>query len=66
MPPSIVAPLGSITLGFNALFAWLMLGERFMALDLVGTLVAAGGAVIIAYFGYAPQGSTLLVSQLIF
>jgi hypothetical protein len=55
--PAVLAPLGSATLVFNAIFAKVMVKEPFTRTHLIGTLIIIGGAVIIALFGFVPESS---------
>ena len=56
--PAILAPLGSATLVFNAIFAKVMVKEPFTRIHFAGTVIIIGGAVIIALFGFVPESST--------
>lgn len=51
-----LAPLGSVTLAFNVLFAWLVNKTRPTWYHLVATLLIGGGATLVAIYGYVPQG----------
>ncbi|CAJ0768393.1 24682_t:CDS:2, partial [Entrophospora sp. SA101] len=51
LPIIILAPLGAVTLVFNAFFAKLILGDVFTKQSLIGTLFILIGAVMIALFG---------------
>ncbi|PVF93497.1 hypothetical protein CPB86DRAFT_742502, partial [Serendipita vermifera] len=55
LPVVILAPLGAVSLLWNALFAWLLLGDVFSHYMLIGTVLIAGGAVLIAIFGIVPE-----------
>jgi hypothetical protein len=55
LPVVILAPLGAVSLLWNAFFARLLLGDVFSPWMLVGTLLIAGGAVLIAIFGIVPE-----------
>ena len=46
-PPSIVAPLGTVALVCNAIIAPLVLKERFRTQDLLGIVIAIGGAIVV-------------------
>ncbi|CAG8485268.1 13697_t:CDS:2 [Funneliformis caledonium] len=51
LPIVILAPLGAVTLVFNALFAKLLLGDVFTRQTIIGTFFILIGAVMIALFG---------------
>ncbi|CAI2176327.1 12347_t:CDS:2 [Funneliformis geosporum] len=51
LPIVILAPLGAVTLVFNALFAKLLLGDVFTKQTIIGTFFILIGAVMIALFG---------------
>ncbi|KAI0651873.1 hypothetical protein C8Q79DRAFT_1005126 [Trametes meyenii] len=51
LPVVILAPLGAVSLLWNAFFARLLLGDVFSPWMVLGTLLIAGGAVLIAVFG---------------
>ncbi|KAG1749978.1 uncharacterized protein EDB91DRAFT_1334289 [Suillus paluster] len=51
LPVVILAPLGAVSLLWNALFARLLLRPRM----LLGTALIAGGAALIAIFGIVPE-----------
>ncbi|CAG8688441.1 4162_t:CDS:2 [Dentiscutata erythropus] len=51
LPIIILAPLGAVTLIFNAFFAQLLLGDVFSRQSVIGTLFILIGAVMIAFFG---------------
>ncbi|KAF9270223.1 hypothetical protein L218DRAFT_848631 [Marasmius fiardii PR-910] len=55
LPVVILAPLGAVSLLWNAFFARILLGDVFSAWMVVGTLFIAGGAVLIAEFGIVPE-----------
>ncbi|WVN88600.1 uncharacterized protein L203_103811 [Cryptococcus depauperatus CBS 7841] len=55
LPIVILAPLGAVSLVFNALLARIILGDRFGVNWVIGTALVAGGAVIIAIFGVVPD-----------
>nr|VWO96734.1 Uncharacterized protein [Ganoderma boninense] len=55
LPVVILAPLGAVSLLWNAFFARLLLGDVFSPWMLLGTLLIAGGAVLIAIFGIVPE-----------
>ncbi|KAI0735152.1 hypothetical protein C8Q76DRAFT_791725 [Earliella scabrosa] len=55
LPVVILAPLGAVSLLWNAFFARLLLGDVFSPWMLIGTLLIAGGAVLIAVFGIVPE-----------
>lgn len=51
----ILAPLGAVSLLWNAFFARLILGDVFSKYMVLGTLFIATGAVLIAVFGIVPE-----------
>ncbi|KAI1797897.1 hypothetical protein LXA43DRAFT_877126 [Ganoderma leucocontextum] len=55
LPVVILAPLGAVSLLWNAFFARLLLGDVFSPWMFLGTLLIAGGAVLIAVFGIVPE-----------
>lgn len=55
LPVVILAPLGAVSLLWNAFFARLLLGDVFSPWMFIGTLLIAGGAVLIAIFGIVPE-----------
>jgi magnesium transporter len=55
LPVVILAPLGAVSLLWNAFFARLLLGDVFSPWMVVGTFLIAGGAVLIAVFGIVPE-----------
>ncbi|KAK7058964.1 hypothetical protein VNI00_001588 [Paramarasmius palmivorus] len=55
LPVVILAPLGAVSLLWNAFFARILLGDVFSAWMVLGTLFIAGGAVLIAIFGIVPE-----------
>ncbi|KAJ3855953.1 hypothetical protein EV368DRAFT_79186 [Lentinula lateritia] len=55
LPVVILAPLGAVSLLWNALFARLILGDVFSSWMILATLLIAGGAVLIAIFGIVPE-----------
>jgi len=55
LPVVILAPLGAISLLWNAFFARLLLGDVFSHYMVIGTLLIATGAVLIALFGIVPE-----------
>ncbi|PCH33650.1 hypothetical protein WOLCODRAFT_135239 [Wolfiporia cocos MD-104 SS10] len=55
LPVVILAPLGAVSLLWNAFFARILLGDVFSVWMLLGTLLIAGGAVLIAVFGIVPE-----------
>ena len=55
LPVVILAPLGAVSLLWNAFFARILLGDVFSPWMLLGTLLIAGGAVLIAVFGIVPE-----------
>ncbi|KAJ7900340.1 hypothetical protein B0H14DRAFT_2673272 [Mycena olivaceomarginata] len=55
LPVVILAPLGAVSLLWNAFFARLLLGDAFSPWMVLGTLLIAGGAILIAIFGIVPE-----------
>ncbi|CAG8477828.1 5032_t:CDS:2 [Acaulospora morrowiae] len=55
LPIIILAPLGAVTLIFNALFAKLLLGDVFSKRSLIGTIFIIIGAIMIALFGMVDE-----------
>ncbi|KAJ7487594.1 hypothetical protein B0H11DRAFT_2014030 [Mycena galericulata] len=55
LPVVILAPLGAVSLLWNAFFARLLLGDVFSPWMIIGTLFIAGGAILIAIFGIVPE-----------
>ncbi|KIK70979.1 hypothetical protein GYMLUDRAFT_33078 [Collybiopsis luxurians FD-317 M1] len=55
LPVVILAPLGAVSLLWNAFFARLILGDVFSSWMIIATLFIAGGAVLIAVFGIVPE-----------
>ncbi|KAF8905578.1 hypothetical protein CPB84DRAFT_1844980 [Gymnopilus junonius] len=55
LPVVILAPLGAVSLLWNAFFARLLLGDVFSPWMILGTILIAGGAILIAYFGIVPE-----------
>ncbi|KAF8509811.1 hypothetical protein JB92DRAFT_2943898 [Gautieria morchelliformis] len=65
LPVVILAPLGAVSLLWNAFFARLLLGDVFSPYMIFGTIAIAGGAVLIAIFGIVPEPTHSLESLLI-
>ncbi|KAF9968931.1 hypothetical protein BGZ73_009013 [Actinomortierella ambigua] len=57
LPVIILAPLGAVTLVFNALFAKLLLGDHFTKQSAFGTCLILLGAILIGLFGVVPEPS---------
>ena len=55
LPVVILAPLGAVSLLWNALFSRILLGDSFSPWMIVGTIVIAVGAVLIGIFGIVPE-----------
>ncbi|CAE6510699.1 unnamed protein product [Rhizoctonia solani] len=55
LPVVILAPLGAVSLLWNAFFARLILGDLFSKYMVLGTLFVSTGAVLIAVFGIVPE-----------
>ncbi|KZO93441.1 hypothetical protein CALVIDRAFT_539889 [Calocera viscosa TUFC12733] len=54
LPVVILAPLGAISLLWNAIFARLLLSDPFTLLMSLGTALVSGGAVLVGIFGVVP------------
>jgi magnesium transporter len=61
----ILAPLGAVSLLSNAFFARLLLGDLFSTWMILGTILIAGGAVLIAIFGIVPEPTHSLEDLLV-
>lgn len=57
LPIVVLAPLGGISLLWNSLLAHLLLGEGFTSAMMLGTVLIASGAVLIAIFGVVPDST---------
>ncbi|GAA5958471.1 hypothetical protein JCM3765_007888 [Sporobolomyces pararoseus] len=55
LPIVVLGPLGAVSLLWNAAFAKLVLGDEFTVHLVVGTVLIAGGAVLIGIFGVVPE-----------
>ncbi|RIA84846.1 hypothetical protein C1645_728030 [Glomus cerebriforme] len=55
LPVVILAPLGAVTLVFNAFFAKILLGDVFTKQTIIGTFFILIGAVMIALFGVVDE-----------
>lgn len=55
LPVVILAPLGAVSLLWNAFFARFLLGDVFSPWMILGTSLIAGGAALIAVFGIVPE-----------
>ncbi|RIA80623.1 magnesium transporter NIPA-domain-containing protein [Glomus cerebriforme] len=55
LPIIILAPLGAVTLVFNAIFAKLLLGDIFNRQTIIGTIFIIIGAIMIALFGVVEE-----------
>ncbi|GAA96943.1 uncharacterized protein L969DRAFT_90346 [Mixia osmundae IAM 14324] len=60
LPIVVLAPLGAISLLSNAVFSRILLGDHFSRFLVVGTILIAGGAALIAVFGILPEPSHTL------
>ncbi|KAL6309955.1 hypothetical protein BKA93DRAFT_722247 [Sparassis latifolia] len=65
LPIVILAPLGAVSLLWNAFFARLLLGDVFSPWMFIGTFLIAGGAVLIAIFGIVPEPTHSLEDLLV-
>ncbi|CED83493.1 Uncharacterized conserved protein [Phaffia rhodozyma] len=57
LPIVVLAPLGAISLLWNALFARFLLGDSFTRFMILGTILITTGAILIATFGVVPEPS---------
>ena len=55
LPVVILAPLGAVSLLWNAFFACILLGDVFSPWMIIGTVLIAGGALLIAFWGIVPE-----------
>ncbi|GAA5832940.1 hypothetical protein JCM11251_000539 [Rhodosporidiobolus azoricus] len=55
LPIVVLGPLGAVSLLWNAFFARVILGDEFSVHLVVGTILIAGGAVLIGIFGVVPE-----------
>lgn len=55
LPVVILAPLGAVSLLWNAFFARFILGDIFSPWMILGTILIAGGATLIAVFGIVAE-----------
>lgn len=55
LPLVILAPLQAVGLVFNSVCSSIMLAEPFTTIALVGTVLVASGALLIAYWGVVPE-----------
>jgi hypothetical protein len=60
----ILAPLGAVSLLWNAFFARFLLGDVFSPWMILGTLLITGGAVLVAVYGIVPEQTRSLVDLL--
>jgi hypothetical protein len=60
LPIVVLAPLGGISLLWNSLLAHVILGEGFTQAMMLGTVLIATGAVLIAIFGVVPDDNHTL------
>ncbi|KAI0793515.1 hypothetical protein C8Q75DRAFT_713105 [Abortiporus biennis] len=65
LPVVILAPLGAVSLLWNAFFARILLGDAFSIWMLIGTILIAGGAILIAVFGILPEPTRSLEDLLV-
>ncbi|KDQ05916.1 hypothetical protein BOTBODRAFT_71154 [Botryobasidium botryosum FD-172 SS1] len=65
LPVVILAPLGAVSLLWNAFFARLLLGDFFSLFMVLGTLLIITGAVLIAVFGIVPEPTHSLEDLLV-
>ncbi|CAI2178123.1 16402_t:CDS:2, partial [Funneliformis geosporum] len=57
LPIIILAPLGAVTLIFNAFFAKILLGDVFTKQTIIGTIFILIGAIMIGFFGVVNEPS---------
>jgi hypothetical protein len=55
LPVVILAPLGAVSLLWNAFFARILLGDGLSLWMVLGTILIAGGAILIGIFGVVPE-----------
>ncbi|KAM0749825.1 hypothetical protein T439DRAFT_326722 [Meredithblackwellia eburnea MCA 4105] len=55
LPIVVLGPLGAVSLLYNAFFARIILGDEFSVHLVLGTILIAGGAVLIGMFGVVPE-----------
>ena len=60
LPLPVLSTLQASGLVFNTICATLILGEPFTRVSLIGTMLVAGGAILIAMFGALPEPSHTL------
>ncbi|KAG6900134.1 hypothetical protein C0993_002479 [Termitomyces sp. T159_Od127] len=65
LPVVILAPLGAVSLLWNAFFARFILNDVFSPWMVLGTILIAGGAVLIAFFGIVPEQTRSLEDLLV-
>jgi len=65
LPVVILAPLGAVSLLWNAFFARLLLGDVFSPYMVLGTFAIAGGAILIAIFGIVSEPTHSLEDLLV-
>ncbi|KAI0308208.1 hypothetical protein B0F90DRAFT_1909447 [Multifurca ochricompacta] len=65
LPVVILAPLGAVSLLWNAFFACFILGDVFSPWMILGTLLIAAGAVLVAIFGIVPEPTHSLEDLLV-
>jgi len=53
-PVSIIAPLGSLNIVYNAVICWVLIGETFRRRDTIATMVTFAAAVGVVVFGPKP------------
>lgn len=57
LPIVVLAPLGGVSLLWNSVLAHILLSENFTSAMLLGTVLVATGAALIAIFGVVPDGN---------
>ncbi|KAF9512633.1 hypothetical protein BS47DRAFT_1297464 [Hydnum rufescens UP504] len=55
LPVVILAPLGAVSLLWNAFFARFLLGDEFSRFMILGTLLIVAGAILIGFYGIVPE-----------
>lgn len=56
-PVSIIAPLGSLNIVYNAFICWILIGETFRRIDVVATTTCFMAAVGVVVFGPKPAAT---------
>mmetsp|Transcript_36057 Transcript_36057/g.144147 ORF Transcript_36057/g.144147 Transcript_36057/m.144147 type:complete len:221 (-) Transcript_36057:1983-2645(-) len=64
LPTLILAPLGSIQLVFNAIFASMLSGDPFDQTDISATALVTAGAIIVTVAGYTGEQALSISKQI--